>query len=126
MVQFTNKLFIILVLAIIACGGGGGGSSPTDPSGGTDPGDGTDPYSFPNATNLDQLSQIEIVTWNIREFLQRMFSRDGHQFATFLLGCRPQRDREVDLGPGQQLSHFGHQTHRGDRDSTMRHPQPPL
>jgi len=70
MVQFTNKLFIVLVLAIIACGGGGGGSSPTDPSGGTDAGDGIDPYSFPNATNLDQLSQIEIVTWNIRQFPQ--------------------------------------------------------
>ena len=57
-----NRLFIFLLLAIFACGGGS--SSPTDP------GDGTDPYDFPNATNLDQLSQIEIVTWNIRQFPQ--------------------------------------------------------
>ena len=69
MAQVINKLFIVLLLAIIACGGGGS-SSPTDPSDGTDPGDGTDPYDFPNATNLDQLSQIEIVTWNIRQFPQ--------------------------------------------------------
>ena len=64
MAQLINKLFIVLLLAIIACGGGGGSSSPTDP------GDGTDPYDFPDATNLDQLSQIEIVTWNIRQFPQ--------------------------------------------------------
>ena len=70
MVQITNKLFIFLALLIIACGGGGGSSSPTDSNDGTDPGDGTDPYSFPDATNLDQLSQIEIVTWNIRQFPQ--------------------------------------------------------
>jgi len=66
MAQLTNKLFIVLLLAIIACGGGG--SSPTE----TDPGDGneTNPYDFPNATSLDQLNQIEIVTWNIRQFPQ--------------------------------------------------------
>ena len=70
MVQITNKLFIFLALLMFACGGGGGRASPTDSNDGTDPGDGTDPYSFPDATNLDQLRQIEIVTWNIRQFPQ--------------------------------------------------------
>ena len=66
MAQLTNKLFIVLLLAIIACGGGG--SSPTE----TDPGDGneTNPYEFPNSTIFVQLNQIEIVTWNIRQFPQ--------------------------------------------------------
>ena len=69
MAQLINRLFILLLLAIFACGGGGS-SSPTDP------GDGTDPYDFPNATNLDQLNQIEIVTWNIRNFPQHSSSID--------------------------------------------------
>jgi len=70
MAKIINRLFIILLLAIFACGGGGSGSSPTEP-GGDDSGlPGDDPYDFPNATNLDQLNQIEIVTWNIRQFPQ--------------------------------------------------------
>ena len=65
MAHIINRLFILLLI-LVACGGGG--SSPTE----TDPGDGneTNPYEFPNATNLDQPSQIEIVTWNIRQFPQ--------------------------------------------------------
>ena len=53
-------------------GGGGGNSSPTDPGGGNE----SDSYEFPNATNLDQTNQIEVVTWNIRNFPQHSSSSD--------------------------------------------------
>ena len=66
--QIINRLFLIVLLAIFACGGGGSSPTETEPDGNGLPGD--DPYDFPNATNLDQLNQIEIVTWNIRQFPQ--------------------------------------------------------
>ena len=72
MMKSIYRLFILIFL-LVSCGGGGG-SSPTE----TEPGDnnGTNLYEFPNATNLDQASQIEIVTWNIRQFPQHSTSVD--------------------------------------------------
>jgi exonuclease III len=65
---------IIIIFFIISCSGGGE-SSPTDPDNGND-GDTTDPYEFPNAIDYGLSNQIEIVTWNIRNFPQVSTSDD--------------------------------------------------
>src|SRR6056300_1476129 len=65
---------ILITFFIISCSGGGE-SSPTDPDNGND-GDTTNPYEFPNAIDYGLSNQIEIVTWNIREFPQVSTSDD--------------------------------------------------
>tara|TARA_Y100001970_G_scaffold290072_1_gene422460 strand:- start:1212 stop:2249 length:1038 start_codon:yes stop_codon:yes gene_type:complete len=74
MLKTINRLFYILLFLVFSCGGGGG-SSPTETEPDTnDSGDNL--YDFPNATNLDQPNQIEVVTWNIRNFPQHSTSAD--------------------------------------------------
>ena len=68
MLKNINKIIFIIVF-LFSCSGGS--SSPTGPDDGSvNIGNTGDSYVFPNATNLDQLNQIEIVTWNIRQFPQ--------------------------------------------------------
>jgi endonuclease/exonuclease/phosphatase family metal-dependent hydrolase len=54
---------------------GGGESSPTDPDNGNG-GDTTNPYELPNAVNYNIANQVEVVTWNIRQFPQHSTSVD--------------------------------------------------
>ena len=68
MLKNINKIIFIIVF-LFSCSGGS--SSPAGPDDGSDNNGNTgDSYVFRNATNLDQLNQIEIVTWNIRQFPQ--------------------------------------------------------
>jgi endonuclease/exonuclease/phosphatase family metal-dependent hydrolase len=65
---------ILIIFFIISCSGGGE-SSPTDPDNGND-GDTTNPYELPNAVNYNIANQVEVVTWNIRQFPQHSTSVD--------------------------------------------------
>ena len=65
--------FLILFF-IISCSGGGE-SSPTDPDNGNG-GDTSNPYELPNAVNYNIANQVEVVTWNIRQFPQHSTSVD--------------------------------------------------
>ena len=71
MVKSLNKYFILFI--IIACSGGG--ESPTD-SGDDNGGDNTNPYELPNAVDYGLSNQVEIVTWNIRQFPQHSSTKD--------------------------------------------------
>ena len=73
MIKSLNK-YLLLIIFILACSGGG--SSPTvhgDDNGG---GDSTNPYEFPNAVDYGLSNQVEIVTWNIRQFPQHSSTKD--------------------------------------------------
>ena len=72
MVKSLNKYFILFII-IIACSGGG--ESPTD-SGDDNGGDNTNPYELPNAVDYGLSNQVEIVTWNIRQFPQHSSTKD--------------------------------------------------
>jgi endonuclease/exonuclease/phosphatase family metal-dependent hydrolase len=65
---------ILIIFFIISCSGGGE-SSPTDPDNGNG-GDTTNPYELPNAVNYNITNQVEVVTWNIRQFPQHSTSVD--------------------------------------------------
>jgi endonuclease/exonuclease/phosphatase family metal-dependent hydrolase len=65
---------ILITFFIISCSGGGE-SSPTDPDNGNG-GDTTNPYELPNAVNYNIANQVEVVTWNIRQFPQHSTSVD--------------------------------------------------
>lgn len=65
---------IIIIFFIISCSGGGE-SSPTDPDNGNG-GDTSNPYELPNAVNYNIANQVEVVTWNIRQFPQHSTSVD--------------------------------------------------
>ena len=65
---------LLIVFFIISCSGGGG-SAPTD-SDGSGNGDTTNPYELPNAINYNIANQVEVVTWNIRQFPQHSTSVD--------------------------------------------------
>jgi|TARA_X000000368_G_scaffold148001_1_gene116710 endonuclease/exonuclease/phosphatase family metal-dependent hydrolase len=65
---------ILIIFFIISCSGGGE-SSPTDPDNGNG-GDTTNPYELPNAVNYNIANQVEVVTWNIRQFPQHSTSVD--------------------------------------------------
>ena len=64
----------LIILFIISCSGGGE-SSPTDPDNGNG-GDTSNPYELPNAVNYNIANQVEVVTWNIRQFPQHSTSVD--------------------------------------------------
>ena len=64
----------LIILFIISCSGVGE-SSPTDPDNGNG-GDTSNPYELPNAVNYNIANQVEVVTWNIREFPQHSTSVD--------------------------------------------------
>jgi endonuclease/exonuclease/phosphatase family metal-dependent hydrolase len=64
----------LIIFFIISCSGGGE-SSPTDPDNGNG-GDTTNPYELPNAVNYNIANQVEVVTWNIRQFPQHSTSVD--------------------------------------------------
>jgi endonuclease/exonuclease/phosphatase family metal-dependent hydrolase len=65
---------ILIIFFIISCSGGGE-SSPTDPDNGNG-GDTSNPYELPNAVNYNIANQVEVVTWNIRQFPQHSTSVD--------------------------------------------------
>ena len=65
---------ILITFFIISCSGGGE-SSPTDPDNGNG-GDTSNPYELPNAVNYNIANQVEVVTWNIRQFPQHSTSVD--------------------------------------------------
>ena len=65
---------ILIIFFIISCSGGGE-SSPTNPDNGNG-GDTTNPYELPNAVNYNIANQVEVVTWNIRQFPQHSTSVD--------------------------------------------------
>ncbi|MCH1546723.1 MAG: endonuclease/exonuclease/phosphatase family protein [Candidatus Marinimicrobia bacterium] len=64
----------LIIFFIISCSGGGE-SSPTDPDNGNG-GDTSNPYELPNAVNYNIANQVEVVTWNIRQFPQHSTSVD--------------------------------------------------
>jgi endonuclease/exonuclease/phosphatase family metal-dependent hydrolase len=64
----------LIIFFIISCSGGGE-SSPTDPDNGNG-GDTSSPYELPNAVNYNIANQVEVVTWNIRQFPQHSTSVD--------------------------------------------------
>ena len=64
----------LIIFFIISCSGGGE-SSPTDPDNGNG-GDTSNPYELPNAINYNIANQVEVVTWNIRQFPQHSTSVD--------------------------------------------------
>jgi len=78
MIKSLNK-YLLLIIFILACSSGGN-SSPTDSggnNGGGDNGggnngggDNTNPYELPNAVDYGLSNQVEIVTWNVRNFPQ--------------------------------------------------------
>ena len=67
--------FFLLFIFVISCSGGGGSSTPTDSDNG-DGEDSTNPYELPNAINYNIANQVEVVTWNIRQFPQHSTSVD--------------------------------------------------
>ena len=73
MIKSLNK-YLLLIIIIIACSSGG--NSPTDPGDNNGGGDNTNPYEFPNAVDYGLSNQIEIVTWNIRQFPQHSSTKD--------------------------------------------------
>lgn len=73
MIKSLNK-YLLLIIFILACSGGG--SSPTDPEDDNGGGDNTNPYEFPNAVEYGLSNQVEIVTWNIRQFPQHSSTKD--------------------------------------------------
>ena len=73
MIKSLNK-YLLLIIFILACSGGG--SSPTDPENDNGGGDNTNPYEFPNAVEYGLSNQVEIVTWNIRQFPQHSSTKD--------------------------------------------------
>ena len=73
MIKSLNKY--LLVMIILACSSGG--SSPTTDSGDDNGnGDNTNPYEFPNAVDYGLSNQVEIVTWNIKQFPQHSSTKD--------------------------------------------------
>lgn len=64
----------LIIFFIISCSGGEK-SSPTDPDNGNG-GDTSNPYELPNAVNYNIANQVEVVTWNIRQFPQHSTSVD--------------------------------------------------
>ena len=64
----------LIIFFIISCSGGGE-SSPTDPDNGNG-GDTSNPYELPSAVNYNIANQVEVVTWNIRQFPQHSTSVD--------------------------------------------------
>ena len=73
MIKSLNKY--LLVMIILACSSGG--SSPTTDSGDDNGnGDNTNPYEFPNAVDYGLSNQVEIVTWNIRQFPQHSSTKE--------------------------------------------------
>lgn len=64
----------LIIFFIISCSGGGE-SSPTDPDNGNGE-DTSNPYELPNAVNYNIANQVEVVTWNIRQFPQHSTSVD--------------------------------------------------
>ena len=66
--------YLLLIIFILACSGGG--NSPTDPGDDNGGGDNTNPYEFPNAVDYGLSNQVEIVTWNIRQFPQHSSTKD--------------------------------------------------
>ena len=66
--------YLLLIIFILACSGGG--SSPTDPGDDNGGGDNANPYEFPNAVDYGLSNQVEIVTWNIRQFPQHSSTKD--------------------------------------------------
>jgi exonuclease III len=63
-----------IIFFVISCSGGGE-SSPTDPGDGVG-GNNTNPYEFPNAVNYNISNQVEVVTWNVKNFPQHSTSDD--------------------------------------------------
>ena len=73
MIKSLNK-YLLIIFLILACSSGG--NSPTDPGDNNGGGDNTNPYEFPNAVDYGLANQIEIVTWNIRQFPQHSSTKD--------------------------------------------------
>ena len=72
MIKSLNKyLFVIIILACSS-----GGNSPTDSGDDNGNGDNTNPYELPNAVDYGLSNQVEIVTWNIRQFPQHSSTKD--------------------------------------------------
>ena len=73
MIKLLNKYLLIIIL-ILACSSGS--SSPTDPGDNSGGGENTNSYEFPNAVDYGLSNQVEIVTWNIRQFPQDSSTKD--------------------------------------------------
>ena len=67
MIKSLNK-YLLLIIFILACSGGS--SSPTDSGDNNGGGDNTNPYELPNVVDYGLSNQVEIVTWNVRNFPQ--------------------------------------------------------
>ena len=73
MIKSLNK-YLLLIILIFSCSSGG--NSPTDPGDDNGGGDNTNTYEFPNAINYNVANQIEVVTWNIRQFPQHSSTKE--------------------------------------------------
>ena len=73
MIRSFNK-YLLLIIFILACSSGG--NSPTDSEDDNGGGDNANPYEFPNAINYNVANQIEVVTWNIRQFPQHSSTKE--------------------------------------------------
>ena len=66
------KYLTFLLFLILSCSGGSSPLPEVDDGGGDD----TNPYEFPNAINYNVANQIEVVTWNIRQFPQHSTTKE--------------------------------------------------
>jgi|TARA_B100001093_G_scaffold485258_1_gene519419 endonuclease/exonuclease/phosphatase family metal-dependent hydrolase len=73
MINSLNK-YLLIIIFILACSSGG--NSPTDPADNNGDSNNTNSYEFPNAVDYGLSNQVEIVTWNIRQFPQDSSSDD--------------------------------------------------
>ena len=67
------KYLSFFIFLALSCSGGSE-SLPAPDDGGGD--DNTNPYDFPNAINYNVANQIEVVTWNIRQFPQHSSTKE--------------------------------------------------
>jgi len=67
------KYLSFFIFLVLSCSGGSE-SLPAPDDGGGD--DNTNPYDFPNAINYNVANQIEVVTWNIRQFPQHSSTKE--------------------------------------------------
>ena len=73
MIKLLNK-YLLVIIFVLACSSGS--SSPTDPGDNNGGGDNTNTYEFPNAVDYGLSNQVEVVTWNVKNFPQASTSDD--------------------------------------------------